>query len=169
VERLNDKPQTTYSHLRDKIDVFPGDMACFNPGKKFELIIIPWRALQWLPVREKTISCLKCVRDHLTDNGLFVFDIFKPGIYDEKWIGKEDISYDITDGNRRIIRSTVNHFADTSQKYIQYKNKIRILEAGKETVKEDMLFIKYYEHKDIVDYDKRSIADGDEMIFMCTK
>jgi SAM-dependent methyltransferase len=184
VERFKYKLQTTHQHLRDKINICIGDMACFNLDKKFEFIIIPWRALQWLPIQEKTIECLKCIYEHLSDNGLFVFDIFKPRIYDEKWIGKEDISYDVMDGNRRIIRSTVNHFADTVKKYIQYKNKVKVLENGQEAIKEDMLTIKYYEHKDIVDilkslnfnikeeygyYDKRAIRDGDEMIFICTK
>jgi hypothetical protein len=159
-------------------------MSCFNLDKKFECIIIPWRALQWLAVEEKTISCLNCVKKHLSDNGIFVFDIFKPRTYDEKWLGKEDISYDITDGNRRIIRSTVNHYADMVKKYIQYKNKIKILENGNETVKEDLLTIKYYEYADITGilkslgfniveeygyYDKRAIKDGEEMIYVCKK
>jgi hypothetical protein len=61
------------------------------------------------------------VYKHLSDNGIFVFDIFKPRIYDDKWLGKEDISYDIVDGNKRIIRSTINYHADTVKKYIQYK------------------------------------------------
>jgi SAM-dependent methyltransferase len=184
VERFKYKLKTTHRHLWDKINICVGDMSCFDLGKKFEFIIIPWRALQWLPVQEKTVECLKGVFEHLSDNGFFVFDIFKPGIYDEKWFGKEIVSYDITDGNKRIIRSTINHFADTVKKCIQYKNKIRILEDGEETIKEDMLTIKYYEYRDIVDilksvgfkikeeygyYDKRSIMDGDEMIFICTK
>jgi ubiquinone/menaquinone biosynthesis C-methylase UbiE len=184
LERLKHKLKTTHQHLQDKINIHIGDMSCFDFGKKFEFIIIPWRALQWLPVQEKTQECLNCVFEHLSDNGLFIFDIFKPGIYDEKWLGKEVISYDITDGNRKIVRSTINHFADTGKKYIQYKNKIKILEDEKETIKEDMLTIKYYEYKDIVNilksvgfkikeeygyYDKRAIADGDEMIFICSK
>jgi SAM-dependent methyltransferase len=182
--RFTEKLQTTHQHLRQFIHLHDGDMSNFDLGQKFELIIIPWRALQWLPVQEKTIDCLKCVYRHLADNGIFVFDIFRPRTYDEKWIGREDVSYDIVVGNKRIIRSTINHFADTEKKYIQYKNKIRILENDIETVKEDMLTIKYYEYDDIIDilrslhfnvkeeygyYDKRSPKDGEEMIFVCTK
>jgi hypothetical protein len=59
-----------------------------------------------------------------------------------------------------------------------------VLENGKETVKEDMLTIKYYEYEDITGilkplglnikeeygyYDKRAIKDGEEMLFVCTK
>lgn len=184
LERFRYKLQTTHRHLQEKITIQSGDMSCFNLGRKYECIIIPWRALQWLPVQEQTIECLKCVYRHLSDNGIFVFDIFKPRTYDEKWLGKEDISYDIMDGDKRIIRSTVNHYADTVKKYIQYKNKIKILEHGTETVKEDLLTIKYYGYEDIVRilkfqdfniketygyYDKRSVKDGEEMIFVCTK
>jgi len=139
---------------------------------------------QLFPIQQKTVDCLNCVYNHLSDNGIFVFDIFKPRTYDEKWLGREDISYDIVDGDRRIIRSTINHYADTVKKYIQYKNRIKILENGTETIKEDLLTIKYYEYNDVVDllenskikikeefgyYDKRSIEYGDEMIFVCTR
>lgn len=184
LEVFSGKLQTTHRHLQQLIHLHHNDISAFDLGQTFELIIIPWRALQWLPVREKAIECLKCVHKHLAGNGLFIFDIFKPRTYDDKWIGKEDVSYDIIDGNKRIIRSTVNHFADTKEKYIQYMNKIKIIEAGIETIREDLLTIKYYEYDDIFSilnslhfcikdeygyYDKRRINDGEEMIFVCTK
>ena len=184
LDNFKNKLKSTHKHLEKYITLHNMDMSNFNLGNKFEIIIIPWRALQWLPIQEKTISCLECVNKHLTDNGIFIFDIFKPRVYDEKWIGKEDLSYDIKCDSKRIIRSTVNHFADTKKKYIQYKNKIRVLDNGAETIKEDMLTIKYYEYNDIVNilnmlnfnvreeygyYDKRSLNDGEEMIFVCTK
>ena len=184
LEEFKLKLNTTQKHLQEYIALHNKDMSNFILGKTYDYIIIPWRALQWLPVKEKTIDCLKCVRQHLSDNGIFIFDIFKPRVYDEKWIGKEDISYDIIDGNKRIVRSTVNHFADTKNKYIQYKNKIKVIENGSESVKEDMLTLKYYEYPDIIEildsldfnvkkeygyYDKRSVKDGEEMIFVCTK
>jgi len=184
LEIFNDKLNTTHVHLKNYINIHNIDMSGFNINNLFEFIIIPWRALQWLPVQEKTINCLKCVYNHLTNNGLFIFDIFKPRIYDENWIGKEDVSFDIINENYRIIRSTVNHFADTEKKYIQYNNKIRIIKDGAEKIKEDLLTIKYYEYNDITAmlndlgfnikeeygyYDKRSINDGEEMIFICSK
>ena len=181
---FTEKLKTFPPDLQKKIHIHKGDMSNFSLGQKFEYIIIPWRALQFLPVQEKTENCLNCVYNHLSDNGIFVFAIFKPRTYDEEWIGKEDISYDIVNGDKRIIRSTVNHYADTVKKYIQYKNIIRVIENGTETVKEDLHTAKYYEYNDIVNilkqlkfkikeeygyYDKRSIKDGEEMIFVCTK
>jgi len=175
-----------YRHLNNKIHIYNLDMSNFNLEKKFEYIIIPWRSLQYLPEQEKTIDCLKCIFNHLSENGIFIFDIFNPRTYDENWLGKEEISFDINDGSKHIIRSTINHHFDNTKKYIQYKNKIRVVEYGKETVFEDLLTIKYYEYNDIVGilksldfkiidefgyYDKRPITGGGggEMIFVCSK
>ena len=184
LEQFRDKLRGSYKNLQEKIHIHNGDMSNFNLNKMFEYIIIPWRALQWLPIQEKTVDCLNCVYHHLSDNGIFVFDIFKPRVYDENWLGREEISFEIINGNKHIIRSTINHKANTEEKYIQYKNKIKILENGKETETEDLLTIKYYEYSDITEllkkanfiineefgyYDKRSIDDGDEMIFVCSK
>ncbi|MDR1363511.1 MAG: class I SAM-dependent methyltransferase [Spirochaetaceae bacterium] len=184
VERFNHKLQTTHKYLQKNINIQTGDMADFKFDREFEYIIIPWRALQYLPETEQAIKCLSNVYNHLSDNGLFVFDIFKPRTYDDKWIGREDVSYDIMADGKRIIRSTVNYSADTINRNIQYKTKYRIIDDGKETVTEDLLTYKYYERDEIVDilkmtgltvkeeygyYDKRTIADGDEMIFICGK
>jgi SAM-dependent methyltransferase len=58
VKRFKHKLKTTHRHLRDRINICVDDMSCFDLGKKFEFIIIPWRALQWLPVQEKTLEYL---------------------------------------------------------------------------------------------------------------
>jgi len=184
LDRFNQKLISSHKHLKQYINLHNVDMSDFDLGRTFEYIIVPWRALQWLAVHEKVIECLKCVHKHLSKSGIFIFNVFKPRDYDEKWIGKEDISYDIIDGDKRVIRSTVNHFADTKEKYIQYKNVVKIIENGIETINEDLLTLKYYEYEDIITilnslnfwiveeygyYDKKKIKGGEEMIFICTK
>jgi hypothetical protein len=79
------------------------------------------------------------VYKHLADNGIFVFDIFKPRRYDEKWFGREDFSYDVRVDGKRFIRSTVNHYADTVKKIIQYKIKYRIIDGVDEIIVDDLL------------------------------
>lgn len=184
VGRFNQKLETTYRHLHDLINVQVGDMTQFKFNEKFEYIMIPWRALQYLPEQELAVTCLKRVYDHLTDNGIFVFDIFKPRTYDEAWLGREDIAYDVEVNGKRIIRSTINCFADNEKHIIKYKSKYRVIENGKEIDTEDLLTYRYYHYEDITKilnslnfkiqgeygyYDKRSIKDGDEMIFVCGK
>jgi len=184
IDRFKKKLESDYKNLRQYINIHCGDMEKFELGREFEYIIIPWRALQYLPEQEQTIACLKCVHKHLSKNGLFIFDIFKPRTYDAKWVGQEVVSYDIMDNAKRIIRSTVNCYANTVKKNIWYMNKIRVIENGREDIKEDMLTYKYYDRDDITEilkslnfrineefgyYDKRTIKDGDEMIFVCSK
>ncbi|MDR0598831.1 MAG: class I SAM-dependent methyltransferase [Treponema sp.] len=130
VKRFQHKLETTHRRLRERVNVHIGDMSDFKFKERFEYIIIPWRALQYLPEQEQTIKCLSRVREHLAGNGVFIFDIFKPRTYDEKWLGREDVSYDITVNGRRIIRSTVNYAADTVKKTIQYKSRYRIMGGG---------------------------------------
>ncbi|MDH4210150.1 MAG: class I SAM-dependent methyltransferase [candidate division WOR-3 bacterium] len=55
-----------------------GDMKSFNLNKKFSLIYIAFRSFQCLLTKNDQISCLKCVRDHLSDSGLFILDLFAP-------------------------------------------------------------------------------------------
>jgi hypothetical protein len=186
IDRFKQKLASGCQNTREYIHIHCADMEAFDLGQTFEYIIIPWRALQYLPEQEQTIACLQCVYRHLAKNGLFIFDIFKPRTYDEKWAGQEVISYDIVDGGKRIIRSTVNCYASTVKKNIWYMNKIRVTgvnEDGQEDIKEDMLTYKYYDYDDITAilkslhfkiigefgyYDKRTIQDGDEMIFVCS-
>jgi SAM-dependent methyltransferase len=188
VERFNHKLQTTHKHLQEIINIHIGDMSDFKFNEQFEFIMIPWRALQYLPEQEQTIKCLSLVYKHLTDDGIFLFDIFKPMTYDEKWLGRENFSYSVTANGKQFIRSTVNHYADTVKKIIQYKSKYRIIDMCDsdrvEIITEDLLTYKYYEHGEIAKllwsvgfrveeeygyYDKRTIQDGNEMIFVCRK
>ncbi|MDR2436930.1 MAG: class I SAM-dependent methyltransferase [Endomicrobium sp.] len=184
LSKMKTKLQTLYPNLQSKINIYKGNISNFQFDFQFEYIIIPWRGLQVLPEEELAINCLKCVKSHLTDNGIFIFDIFNPAGYDRNWLGKELVSYDVTDKEKRIIRSTINHYFDNNKKYIQYISKYRIIENGKEYVLEDMFTLKYYEYdeiRDILDslnfkikeeygyYNKTSIKKGSEMIFICTK
>jgi len=69
LEKFMEKIEKSKKQLKENVHIHNGDMSNFNLGQKFEYIIIPWRALQWLPVQEKTIDCLNCVYKHLNDGG----------------------------------------------------------------------------------------------------
>ena len=57
-----------------------GDMRDFSLGRKFALIIVPFRGFLSLVSVEEQRSCLSCVRDHLEPGGRLVFDIFVPDL-----------------------------------------------------------------------------------------
>ena len=176
------KLRTSHKYLKDLITLHRRDMADFQFTRTYDYVLIPWRALQWLPEESQAISCLRCVKAHLSPGGIFIMDIFKPRQYDESWLGVESVSYDVTSGDERITRSTINQFFDNEKKYIQYLSRYRIQRGDEETTVEDLMTVKYYEREDmraILEglgfrvleefgyYDKRSIDDGEDMIFVC--
>lgn len=102
-EKLKD-----FSH-RDSITLINGNMAKFDLAKKFELIIAPFRAFQALTKEEDIISCLNCVKEHLTDEGLFIFNAFRPNKeLDETWCYDEAVQWKAFDGDRgyEIVKNT---------------------------------------------------------------
>ena len=64
--------------MTGNITLTHGDMKEFDLGKKYSLIYIAFRSFQCLLNKEEQISCLRCVHDHLQDNGRFIMDLFAP-------------------------------------------------------------------------------------------
>ncbi|MBZ0138100.1 MAG: class I SAM-dependent methyltransferase [Planctomycetes bacterium] len=66
--------------VRQRVELFQGDMRAFDLGKTFPLIVIPFRAFQHLiDVRDQR-ACLECCRDHLTRQGSLVINLFDPNL-----------------------------------------------------------------------------------------
>ena len=57
-----------------------GDMADFSLGRKFELVIIPFRGFLSLLSVEEQMDCLRCIRGHLAPGGKLIFDVFVPDL-----------------------------------------------------------------------------------------
>ena len=64
--------------IAERLSIIRGDMTNFRLNKKFGLIILPFRPFQHLISVEDQLNCLKSVRDHLTTDGYFIFDVFNP-------------------------------------------------------------------------------------------
>ena len=73
-----EKIKTLQPEIRNKLHFMYGDMKDFNLNKKFKLIIIPFNSFLLLIKKEDQESCLRCVRNHLADDGFFVLDIYSP-------------------------------------------------------------------------------------------
>lgn len=55
-----------------------GDMSRFDLGRKFRLIVVPFRAFQHLMTPKAQRSCLEAVRRHLEPRGRFLVQLFVP-------------------------------------------------------------------------------------------
>lgn len=56
------------------------DMTHFSLKSKYLSIIMPGAAMNWILSNEDIESCLSCVKEHLTENGRFIFDVFNPDL-----------------------------------------------------------------------------------------
>jgi SAM-dependent methyltransferase len=77
--------------IAGRIALVEGDMRSFELQERFPLIIIPTSFGHALTTDEQ-ISLLNCVRRHLTNDGLFILDIFPGGLqpdrasFEEPWV-----------------------------------------------------------------------------------
>ncbi len=89
--RLNSLDQA----VADRVSLVEGDMRSFELRERFPLIIIPTSFGHALTTDEQ-ISLLDCVRRHLTDDGVFIIDIFPGGLqpdrasFKEPWVSVGD-------------------------------------------------------------------------------
>lgn len=172
-----------------RMHISQADMADFDLGRKFDLIIIPFRAFQALTTEERIRSCLHQVKQHLKDDGVFILDIFKPEWrMDESWVSTEEhvdwVKNDFGDG-RTIIRTRLRRSIDTVNQIIHPEIVYYIEEPGgeRERVSEPLSLKYYYQYQMEVllivtgftiresfgYYDKRSTDHGPELIFVCGK
>ena len=61
-----------------RTELIEGDMRDFSLGRRFKLIMIPYRAFLHLLTPEDQRQALRCMHEHLTDDGRLVFNIFDP-------------------------------------------------------------------------------------------
>jgi SAM-dependent methyltransferase len=61
-----------------RIELVEGDMRDFSLAQRFKLVMIPYRAFLHLLTAKDQRRALTCIREHLTDNGCLIFNIFDP-------------------------------------------------------------------------------------------
>jgi SAM-dependent methyltransferase len=69
LERCNQKLAGLPAEARERVHLVQGNMARFELGEKFQVVIIPFRPLQHLLDIEEQIACLESVRRHLRAEG----------------------------------------------------------------------------------------------------
>jgi ubiquinone/menaquinone biosynthesis C-methylase UbiE len=77
LERATRKRSMLYTEERERVHLVQGDMAQFDLGERFRLIIIPFRPFQHLLEVKQQMACLECVRRHLMPGGRLILDVFQ--------------------------------------------------------------------------------------------
>jgi SAM-dependent methyltransferase len=181
--KLESKPELT-----EKITLIHGNMADFSISKKFALIIAPFRAFQAVTAQEDIENTLSCVREHLSDNGVFILNVFNPNKdpLDESWCRPETFIDEITDDQTgiRIARYECRERIDPENQiiypYLAYD--VTHPDGHTERLVEPLQMKYYYSRQlraevekagfEIIDeysgYDKSPPGDG-EIILICRR
>ncbi len=64
--------------IQRRIELVEGDMRNFSLDQRFKLAMIPYRAFLHLLSPTAQREALTCIREHLMDDGLLIFNIFDP-------------------------------------------------------------------------------------------
>jgi SAM-dependent methyltransferase len=73
--KITKQPQ----EVQNRITLLQEDMTHFNLKETFPCIYIPASGFSHCISTSDQVNCLKCVHNHLEDDGLFVFDLELPG------------------------------------------------------------------------------------------
>jgi SAM-dependent methyltransferase len=187
IDRLKHKLSMEDLTINERVELHIADMADFDFGKKFPLIIVPFRAFQLLTEEDQQNRFLDSVHKHLTDDGVFIINAYKPyTVMDENWMRPERENWVVEDKkfNTTVRRTDIRRTIDLN-KQITYPELIYYVEEANGAVKryEEKLAMKYYFEEQLRDlllsrqfhineelgyYDGRSIKEGPELIFVCS-
>lgn len=173
--------------LKDKVSIVHENMANFSFDKKFALVIAPFRAFQALTDDSDISNSLKCIREHLTDDGIFIVNMFNPRpVMDESWCYPETVQWerlDETTGNYVVKKHWGDKIDIENQViYPHFAYEVTDKDGNTSRLTED-LKLKYY-YKDQLKfavqnagflvkekfgwYDKSSLEENRrEIIFVC--
>jgi hypothetical protein len=70
--------QTEPEAVRKRVSVSGGDMRNFRLGKKYPLVIMPFRPMQHMHALEDQVAAFKTAALHLDEDGILAFDVFYP-------------------------------------------------------------------------------------------
>lgn len=138
----------TQPELKFKISIVHGNMANFSFNRKFSLVIAPFRAFQALTDDNDIANSLKCIKEHLTDDGLFIVNVFNPRpVMDESWCYPETVQWERFDeetGNY-VVKTHWGDNIDTKNQIIYSHCGFNVTDKnGKTTRVTDDFKLKYY-------------------------
>ncbi len=186
LEVFREKLQNAAHAVREQISLVHGNMADFALNRKYSLIITPFRAFQALTEDIDIIGCLRCVREHLTDGGMFIINVFRPyKQLDQSWCYPETIQWEQDDekSGYHIVKKHWGDRIDTDKQisYPHFAYEVTNSDGSIERTEED-LSLRYYYYEQLKDllirndfrikdefgwYDKSPIENGRELIFVC--
>src|SRR5260221_703684 len=97
------------AEVRRNVTLVQADMRDLNLGRRFSLVMIPFRPMQHLVAVSDQIATLQAIHRHLDPGGLLVFDVFNPKLQyllEDRTAEREDTA-EVELGDGRSFRRTV--------------------------------------------------------------
>ena len=110
--------------VRNRVRLVQGDMRRFELERRFALVTVPFRPFQHLIGVEDQLACLSCIRQHLSDGGRLILDLFDPSLKaltEESRLSEEGFGHELEvalpDGRRmkRWARIRSRNYAEQYQ------------------------------------------------------
>jgi len=125
------------------VTIIDGDMTNFNLDKTFPLIIIP-SSFGHALTKDTQLSTLQCIHDHLTDDGIFILDIY-PGAIQHENAGFRENPVLLPDGTTveregEIMSDMLRHLMTLKIRYIVRDSDQNIIEEVKVESSAALLF-----------------------------
>lgn len=181
--QLKEKAARLPASVASRLHVCHGNMASFDLGRTFDLILAPFRSFQALTDRSKQERCLECVQGHLSARGQFLMHVLRPfRVLDETWVQPESMDWEVIDPRteKRVRRYQRRTHIDLERQLLSVDLIYRIDGTADEIV--EPLSLSYFYEEQMRSllqvkgfcitaqfgyFDERPIADGPEMIFVC--
>jgi SAM-dependent methyltransferase len=183
LEKLRDKLKQEDKGVRQRLEVTKGDMRNCRLGRRFALVIIPFRAMQHMYSIDDQVAALETAKAHLAPDGRLVFDVFMPRL-DKIYggLGDEHFELEWEQDGHRIRRYFCKDSSDILEQSFTGRFIFRAY-RGEELVSEesDVLKMGFYTYKQVQllvkhvglevvaeygDFDRRSLGpEGPQMIF----
>ena len=100
------------AEVKSRVRLVEANMAGFNLGEKFRLIIVPFRPFQHLEVVEQQLACLRSAHEHLDEGGRLIVDFFQTDaqrMHDAKFLEERETDRDLhlLDGRRLRVTERI--------------------------------------------------------------
>jgi len=121
LDQLKVKMENLQEEVKQRIHITHADMTNFELGREFSLIIIPFRSFQSLTLEEQQKACLHTVHRHLSEDGYFIIDVFKPyAQLDKSWIQPEVLDWETVNPitNNKVRRTHIRREIDVENQII---------------------------------------------------
>jgi len=119
--QLKVKMENLQEEVKERIHITQADMTNFELGRAFSLIIIPFRSFQSLTSEEQQRACLHTVHRHLSEEGYFIINVFKPyAQLGKSWIQPEVLDWETVDPitNNKVRRTHIRREIDLENQII---------------------------------------------------